>query len=56
MKNIYAKVKNEFDADVIIPFCELEDHIENIDDVSELSASFVRLTDEEYEQLPDFEG
>jgi len=55
-RKLYVKVKNEFDADVIIPFYELEDHVENVDDISELSVSFIRLTDEEYEQLPDFEG
>ncbi len=58
MKKLYAIVKNEFDEDVVIPFCELECTIENIDDigVKDFAVKFVRLTDEEYEQLPDFEG
>ena len=55
-KQVYAKVKNEFGADVIIPFCELEDHIVFLVEDDEFAIEFVRMSDDEFEELPEFEG
>lgn len=56
MKQVYAKVKNEFGADVIIHICELEDHIEYLIEDDEFTIEFVRMSDDEFEKLPEFEG
>lgn len=56
MKQVYAKVKNEFGADVIIHIYELEDHIENLIEDDEFTIEFVRISDDEFEELPEFEG
>lgn len=55
-KQVYAKVKNEFGVDVIIPFCELKDHIEFLVEDDEFAIEFVRMYDDEFEKIPEFEG
>lgn len=55
-KKVYAKVKNEFGVDVLIDVCELEGHIDHLIDGDEFTISFVRMSDDEFEKLPEFEG
>ncbi len=56
MKQVYAKVKNEFGVNILIHVYELEDYIENLIEEDEFTIEFVRISDEEFEELPDFEG
>lgn len=55
-KQVYAKVKNECGVNVLIHVYELEDYIFNSDLGDNFSIEFVRISDDEFEELPEFEG
>ena len=55
-KQIYAKVENEDGVNVLIRVYELEDYIFNSDLGDNFSIEFVRMSDDEFEKLPEFEG
>ena len=55
-KQVYAKVKNEDGVNVLIHVYELEDYIFNSDLGDNFSIEFVRISDDEFEELPEFEG
>lgn len=55
-KKVYAKVKNEFGVNVLIDICELECHIDYLIEDDEFTIEFVRMSDDEFEKLPEFEG
>ena len=55
-KKVYAKLKNEFGVNVLIDICELECHIDYLIEDDEFTIEFVRMSDDEFEKLPEFEG
>jgi len=55
-KKVYAKLKNEFGVNVLIDICELECHIDHLIEDDEFTIEFVRMSDDEFEKLPEFEG
>ena len=55
-KKVYAKVKNEFGVNVLIDICELECHIDHLIEDDEFTIEFVRMSDDEFEKLPEIEG
>ena len=51
-----TNLTNEFRVNVLIDICELECHIDYLIEDDEFTIEFVRMSDDEFEKLPEFEG